>query len=390
MGRLGGISRVLAAVAVAAVVVALVLVALPDQHKKYLTASFPRTVSLYDGSDVKIMGVPVGKVTSVQPSGTDVTVRMWYDGKYHVPSDVQAVIISPAIVGDRFVQLTPVFKPGDRELQDHAVLSTARTSTPLELDQIYQSIDELTVALGPQGANSKGSLTRLLDSTARNFQGEGEQFHQTISDLSRLTGTLDDNKEELFGTARQVERFVRALARNDGTVRRFNDSLTSAADLLKDERADLRAALHNLGIAMQAVEGFVKENRGTLSHNIKGLDQVSKVLVKQRAALDEVLRVAPTTLANLYHTYNESTGTLDTRTNINENLNELTANPVKFLCSIIKAGNPKAKDACDVLRRTLPVPKARPAALTSGPASSGTRVVEHIDRSLGGIVEVRR
>jgi phospholipid/cholesterol/gamma-HCH transport system substrate-binding protein len=389
MGRLGGISRVLAAVAVAAVVVALVLVALPDQHKKYLTASFPRTVSLYEGSDVKIMGVPVGKVTSVQPSGTDVTVRMWYDGKYHVPSDVQAVIISPAVVGDRFVQLTPVFKPGDRELQDHAVLSTARTSTPLELDQIYQSIDELTVALGPQGANSKGSLTRLLDSTARNFQGEGEQFHQTISDLSRLTGTLDDNKEELFGTARQVERFVRALARNDGTVRRFNDSLTSAADLLKDERADLRAALHNLGIAMQAVEGFVKENRGTLSHNIKGLDQVSKVLVKQRAALDEVLRVAPTTLANLYHTYNESTGTLDTRTNINENLNELTANPVKFLCSIIKAGNPKAKDACDVLRRTLPVPKARPAALTSGPASSGTRVVEHIDRSLGGIVEVR-
>ena len=390
MGRLGGISRILAVVAVLAVVVALVLVALPDQHKKYLTASFPRTVSLYEGSDVKIMGVPVGKVTSVQPSGTDVTVKMWYDGKYHVPSDVQAMIISPAIVGDRFVQLTPVFKSGDRELQDHAVLSTARTSTPLELDQIYQSIDELTVALGPQGANSKGSLTRLLDSTARNFQGEGEQFHQTISNLSKLTGTLDDNKEELFGTARQVERFVRALARNDGTVRRFNDSLTSAADLLKDERADLRAALHNLGIAMQAVEGFVKENRGTLSHNIQGLDQVSKVLVKQRAALDEVLRVAPTTLANLYHTYNPSTGTLDTRTNINENLNELTADPVKFLCSIIKAGNPKAKGACDLLQKTLPVPNARSAALTSGPTSSGTRVVEHIDRTLGGIVEVKR
>lgn len=386
--RLGGIGRILAVVAVLAVVVALVLVALPDQQKKYLTASYPRTVSLYEGSDVKIMGVPVGKVTSVKPSGTDVTVKMWYDAKYDVPSDVQAVIISPAIVGDRFVQLTPVFKHGDRELQDHAVLSTARTSTPLELDQIYQSIDELTVALGPQGANSKGSLTRLLDSTAQNFRGQGEQFHQTISDLGKLTGTLDDNKEELFGTAREVERFVRALARNDGTVRRFNDSLTSAADLLKDERADLAAALHNLGIAMKAVEGFVKENRGTLSHNIKGLNQVAKVLVKQRAALDEVLQVAPTTLANLYHTYNPSTGTLDTRTNFNENINELTANPAAVLCSIIESATKNSKQACSLLKQAFP--KARAGALTSRSAASGTRVVEHIDRSLGGIVEVKR
>jgi phospholipid/cholesterol/gamma-HCH transport system substrate-binding protein len=269
------------------------------------------------------------------------------------------------------------------------VLSTARTSTPLELDQIYKSIDELTVALGPQGANSKGSLTRLLDSTAQNFRGQGEQFHQTISDLGKLTGTLDDNKEELFGTVRQVERFVRALAHNDGTVRRFNDSLASAADLLKDERADLAAALHNLGIAMKAVEGFVKENRGTLSHNIKGLNQVAKVLVKQRAALDEVLQVAPTTLANLYHTYNPSAGTLDTRTNFNENLNALTADPAAALCSIIRSASAdNSKQVCSLLGQAFP--KARAGALTNGSAAQGTRVVEHIDRSLGGIVEVKR
>ena len=50
-------------------IVALVLVALPGQHKKYLTASFPRTVSLYEGSDVRILGVPVGKVETVEPVG---------------------------------------------------------------------------------------------------------------------------------------------------------------------------------------------------------------------------------------------------------------------------------------------------------------------------------
>ncbi len=65
--KLGGITKIIAAVAVLGIIVALVLVALPGQNKKYLTASFPRTVSLYEGSDVRILGVPVGKVESVQP-----------------------------------------------------------------------------------------------------------------------------------------------------------------------------------------------------------------------------------------------------------------------------------------------------------------------------------
>jgi phospholipid/cholesterol/gamma-HCH transport system substrate-binding protein len=390
LAKLDGVTRILSLVIVVAVVVGLVFVALPDQKKRYLTASFPRTVSLYEGSDVRILGVPVGKVETVRPEGTDVRVRMWYDAKYDVPADAEAVIISPAIVGDRFVQLTPVFEKGEERLRDHAVLTTRSTSTPLELDEIYQSIDSLSVALGPQGANSGGALTRVLDSTAKNFQGEGAQFHQTITDVSRLTGTLDDNKEELFGTARELERFVSALATNDKTVRRFNDSLASASDLLDDERQDLAAALRNLGVALQAVKGFVRENRSALSRNIKGLNSVSKVLVHQRAALEQVLRVAPTALANLLHTYNPTTGTLDQRSNINESLNGITADPGKFLCGLITAADKSnAGAACDLLGKALPKPRA--GALTAAGTSTGpARQAEHVDTTLGGILQVQR
>jgi phospholipid/cholesterol/gamma-HCH transport system substrate-binding protein len=390
LAKLDGVTRILSVVIVVAVVVGLVFVALPDQKKRYLTASFPRTVSLYEGSDVRILGVPVGKVETVRPEGTDVRVRMWYDAKYDVPADAEAVIISPAIVGDRFVQLTPVFEKGEERLRDHAVLTTRSTSTPLELDEIYQSIDSLSVALGPQGANSGGALTRVLDSTAKNFQGEGAQFHQTITDVSRLTGTLDDNKEELFGTARELERFVSALATNDKTVRRFNDSLASASDLLDDERQDLAAALRNLGVALQAVKGFVRENRSALSRNIKGLNSVSKVLVHQRAALEQVLRVAPTALANLLHTYNPTTGTLDQRSNINESLNGITADPGKFLCGLITAADKSnAGAACDLLGKALPKPRA--GALTAAGTSTGpARQAERVDTTLGGILQAQR
>ena len=380
-----GFTRVLSVIAVLAVVAAFGLALLQrEDEEKTLTASFPRTVSLYEGSDVRILGVPVGKVETVTPTGTDVTVTMTYDAKYKVPADAEAVIITPAIVGDRFVQLTPVYRGGPA-LADGERLSTESTSTPLELDEIYQSIDDLMVALGPDGANSKGALTNLLDSTATNFAGQGEQFHRTIKDLGKFTGTLENNKEELFGTAREVQRFVRALARNDQTVRDFNDSLVGASDLLEDEREDLAAALENLGVAMQEVSSFVKENKDSLSENIKGLNQVSKILVKQRAALDETLGTAPLALSNLFHTYNPRTGTLDTRTNLGENVADLQNDPALVLCSML-AQTPTPKEACNLLQQALP----RAGALSSSQRSHEVQHVEHVDRSLAGIVEVER
>lgn len=385
--RKQGLTSILSVVAVLAVVAALLLAILPGEDEKTLTASFPRTVSLYEGSDVRLLGVPIGKVDSVTPSGTDVTVTMSYDAKYKIPADAKAVIISPAIVGDRFVQLTPVFEPGDQELADGAELSVEDTATPLELDEIYQSIDDLTVALGPEGANSKGALTNLLDSTARNFAGQGDQFHQTIENLGKFTGTLENNKEELFGTAQEMERFVSALAKNDQTVRDFNDSLVGAADLLKDERVDLAAALRNLGVAMDQVSSYVRENRDALSENIKGLNKVSKILVKQRAALDETLGVAPTALTNLFHTYNPKTGTLDTRSNAGENFAALESDPAAVICGFLHQ-TPSPKQACDAVRSALP----RTAALAKlrGADSPETVEVEYVDRSLAGIVEVNR
>jgi phospholipid/cholesterol/gamma-HCH transport system substrate-binding protein len=379
-----GLTRILSLVAVAAVVLAAVLLVLPNQEKKYLTASFPRTVSLYEGSDVRILGVPVGRVESVKPSGTDVTVKMWYDAKYKVPADAEAVIITPAIVGDRFVQLTPVYTEGP-VMADGATLSTDSTSTPLELDEIYQSIDDLTVALGPEGANEEGALTRLLDTTARNYAGQGEQFNQTIKDLGKLTGTLDNNKEELFGTAAQLERFVSALAENDQTVRDFNESLAGASEVLEGEREDLAASLRNLGIAMEQVSGFVSENREVLGENIDGLKRVTRILVKQRKALDEVLNVAPLALNNLFLTYNPATGTLDTRSNQGETPHQVESNPTAFLCSVVAPNDPTG-EACKTIKQAFGG-RARAAALDDGTPRESV-AVENVDRSLAGLLEV--
>jgi phospholipid/cholesterol/gamma-HCH transport system substrate-binding protein len=372
------------------VLVAAFLVFKPGGDERYVTADFPRTVSLYQGSDLKILGVPVGKVDKVTPIGTKVRVQMHYDGKYKVPANAKAVIVSPSIVGDRFVQLTPGYTKGGT-LPDHAHLGLDRTATPLELDEIFGSINDLDKALGPDGANKAdsggvGPLTRLLDSTARNFGGQGVEFNKTLKNFGAFTKTLADNKDALFSTLGKVEDFTGTLKKNDTTVRRFNDSLAQGANLLAGERQDLAAVLHDLSVALTQVRSFVKDNRASLTSNITGLNQISKILVKRRDALDEILRVAPAALNNLFLAGNVKQGTLDTRDNIGELTSKLTSNPVQVLCSFVAQADPTGaacKSITGALASNPALPRARPF---TGDTSTQPRVVEPIDRSMAGLI----
>ncbi|WP_345527042.1 MCE family protein [Nocardioides endophyticus] len=367
------LKRVVVPAVIVLLLVAAAFTMFRGDESKTLTAHFPRTISIYEGSDVRVLGVPVGTVDKVTPSGTDVVVTMHYDADVQVPDDAKAVIVAPSVVGDRFVQLTPVYD-GGAVLADGATLSEDRTAVPLELDQIYTSIDDLTVALGPTGANKEGALTDLLESTAANFGGQGAKFNTTIKDFSKLSNTLDNNKEELFGSARKLEGFIGTLATNDKTVRRFNDSLSNVSEMLSGERDELSQAVANLSTALGEVSSFVKENRDVLGRNISGLNRVSKVLVKRRGELDQILDSAPLALNNLALTYNPEAGTLDTNANIGELVNQITGDPSTLLCGIV--GQADSSGAlCNLVKQAL-----------GRSAPNGKSSAERFDPTLGGIL----
>src|SRR5690349_1908896 len=354
------VKRLLVPLIVLAFVVAAAVSVLGGDSTKTVVAHFPRTISVYEGSDVRVLGVPVGTVTRVEPTGTDVTVTMAYDDTVELPADARAVIIAPSVVGDRYVQLTPAYSGSGDVLTDGAELSVEDTAEPLELDQIYDSLDRLNVALGPRGANKSGALSDLLSVTADNFGGQGTTFRQTIKDFSRLSATLAGNKEELFGSVRALEGFMQTLAENDQTVRQFNQSLADVSTMLAGERQELVAATKNLSTALTDVKTFVEDNKDSLSRNISGLNRVSKVLVRQRDSLDEILHVAPAALNNLGLTYNPQAGTLDTRANLGEAINQLNADPAALLCGFVGQVE-RSGQVCNQITRLLG--NNRPGAL---------------------------
>lgn len=311
-----------AVVRVVATVVVLVLVAAAGvawwrsrTPGKELTAYFTQVVGIQPGSDVRILGVRIGEITRVSPQGRTVRVDMRYDAKYKVPVEAIAVIVPPSVVSDRFIQLTPAYTSG-AVLPSGAKLQVDRTVVPLELDDVYRTLDELNKALGPEGANKDGALSRLLEAGRRNLQGNGATLNMTLEDLAKALETAANGRQDLFGTVVNLQRFTTALAESDRQVRLFNQNLADVSEQLAGERQALAAALRNLSLALVQVTAFVKRNRDELKSNVDALADVTGILVRQQRAIIQIVEGVPVALSNLALSYNARSGTLDTRDDV--------------------------------------------------------------------------
>jgi phospholipid/cholesterol/gamma-HCH transport system substrate-binding protein len=308
--------RVISAAVIVAVVAVGAIYVFGGSSSKKLSANFASGVGVYPGTPVKILGIQVGSVTKVSPAGGSVKIEMTYDHKYKVPAGAISVLVANSLVSDRYVQLAPAYNGKGPVLANGANIPLSRTASPAELDDIYGALNQLSVALGPHGANKKGALSTLVNVAAANLHGNGSALNSSIRNLSKAALTLSNGRQDLFGTVKNLKSFTQALSQSDAQVRHFENQLAQVAGDLADERGDLGAALHNLTIALHQVANFVQANAGKVHTDVKGLESVTNVLVKDKAALDEILSVAPVALSNLTHGYQESSGTLGTRSNL--------------------------------------------------------------------------
>ena len=308
-------------------------------------AEFPSTVSLFEGSDVKIMGVRVGKVTSVVPRGTSVLVEMEYDDQYDLPDDVEAVIVSPSVIGDRFVQLTPAYDGGAR-FGDGDTIPGDRTAVPVELDEMVASTTDLVTALGPKGANRDGALADLIKVASGVLDGQGGALRQSMADLSRASGTLADSSPEIGSTIEHAAGLTRELAEYDAAVRSFDVRLARVARGLAADREGLSELLTSLAGSLGEVEAFVRTNRRSLTRNVGSLKDVARVLRLEQRAISQVLTLAPLGFTNLVEAYDADTATVRTRANFGEIVRAVD----KVLCNELeKQLGPDFRDSCGVV-----------------------------------------
>jgi virulence factor Mce-like protein len=342
--RLSG--RLLAAIVAALLLTATFFVFTGGHDDRTLTAHFSRAVSIYKGSEVRLMGVRIGSVDAVVPEGDSVRVEMSYDAAYKLPADAKAVIITPTLVADRFVQITPAWTKG-AVMRDGADIPLDRTGTPLEIDRIYQSIAQLSDTLGPNGVNKTGALDDLISASATALRGQGALANQTINNMADAADVFGNNSGALFSSVRQLSQLTGVLAANDRFVNQFMGDLAGVSGQLAGEREDLQAALAALARAVGTVRSFVHDNKGAVQSELEELTQVLAAVAKEKDALGTALQLAPLGLGNLTTAYDVKTGSIGARVQFGPTAQSLG----NVLCDVVvNSGTKNSGQICTLLK----------------------------------------
>jgi virulence factor Mce-like protein len=299
-----------------------------------ITAYFPNTTAIYVGDDVRVSGVKVGTIESIEPQGTQSKMVMTVDDGVPVPADAAAVIVAQNLVAARYVQLTPAYRSSDggAKMADGAVIPLERTGVPVEWDEVKQQLERLATELGPTGDMSTTSVGRFIDSAANALDGNGDKLRQTLAQLSGVGRTLAEGSGDFVSIIKDLQVFVTALRGSNEQIVSLNNRLATLTSVLDGSKSDLDAALTDLSVSIEEVKRFVAGTRDQTAEQLQGLAQVTQTLVDVKDDFEQVLHIVPTAFANGYNIFDPDLGTVRGGFTI-PNL----ASPMQFVCGMIGA-----------------------------------------------------
>lgn len=298
-----------------------------------VTGYFANSNGVYPGDDVLILGIPVGKITKVEPQPARVRISFWYDNKYHVPADAKAVIVSPSLVTARNIQLTPAYT-GGTVMRDGAIIPQERTAVPQEYDDLRSQLQKLTESLQPTQPGGVSTLGKFVNTAAANLRGQGASIRQTMMELSQALSALGDHSDDLFTTLKSLSMLVSALRDSSGLLGQLNENLAAVTGLLSNDPGEVGDAVRNLGDVVDDVQSFVADNRETVGTTSDKLAAVSQMLVDSLDDIKQTLHIAPTVLSNVENMYQPAQSTLSGALAVNN-----FANTIQFLCSAVQAAS---------------------------------------------------
>ncbi|AFM18734.1 virulence factor Mce family protein [Mycolicibacterium chubuense NBB4] len=328
--------RIIVAAALAVILAGGVVVLLRTTtrvNRTHVTAYFENSNGIYPGDDIRIVGVPVGRIESIEPQPMSVKITFWYDSKYKVPADAKAAILSPTLVTSRSIQLTPAYTGGP-VMKNDAVIPRERTAVPVEWDEVRQQLAKIAGTLQPTEPGGVSPLGSAINTTADNLRGQGANIRDTVIKLSQAVSALGDHSTNIFSTVKNLAILVSALQDSTDVMRQLNQNLASVTNLLANDPDEVANAVRDLNKVVGEVQTFVAENRESLGTTSDKLAGVTQALTDSLDDVKQFLHVAPNTLQNYVNIWQPAQGAVSSVPMINN-----FANPISFLCGAVQAAS---------------------------------------------------
>nr|WP_139347730.1 MCE family protein [Nocardia donostiensis] len=259
-------------------------------------AVFTSASGMLPGDKVRIAGVPVGSVTSVQV-GKDYKAHVEFDvdRKHRLLTSTRATIRYENLVGDRYLELLE--GPGEAEtLPEGGTIGLDKTAPALDLDLLLGGFKPLLRGLDPAQVNDLtnallqifqgqgGTLVSLLNSSgsfATTLAERDALIGSVINNLNTVLQTIDDRGEQFATTIDELQRLVSGLAADrdpiGAALPRIAGATGELTDLLAQARPDLKSTI---------------EQTGRLATNLdNSSDTIQYVLDELPAAYRKLIRV---------------------------------------------------------------------------------------------------
>ncbi len=271
----------------------------------HITAEFRNIAGMFVGNPITVLGLQVGKVDQIVPHDEYAEVHMTIDSGVKIPKSVTAALISPSIVTDRHIELSPVYTSGPT-LPDNAYLTVESTRTPVELDTLIKTIDQFTTALSPAKGGTQGPLDGSLLYDMVN--GQGTKIRDTLNALSGALKVGVNNKDAVAEIITKLNELTTMLADNDQSVRDFSNRITQMSALLAQQAPGLQATLEQINAFLSNTSGVFGQYQNQLASSLTGLTNVTNQLRANAANITEIVDVAPLALQNIDRSMDRNRG----------------------------------------------------------------------------------
>ncbi len=244
-------------------------------------AEFTDASGLVPGEEVRVAGIKVGTVTDIELGHARAVVSFTVKG-VDLGTSTTAGIEVKTLLGQHYLSVTPA---GGGKLDEGAVIPLERTSTPVNIVPAFQ---QLATQAGEIDTEQVAAAFDALSETLSTTAPEMTQTLRGLSRISRAVTTRDAQIRALFDRTSFVSGVV--AERDQDIARLLTDTSTVLAEL--DRRRDtITRIIDGTGALSRQLTGLVHDNEGQLGPTLTTLNRVLAVLRKNRANLDEAIRV---------------------------------------------------------------------------------------------------
>ena len=254
---------------------------IPLKPKGYrVTASFAEATQLSQEADVRISGVPVGKVKTIEPdkrSGrSDVVIEL--ESRYApLPSDARAILRQKTLLGETYVELTPG-SANARPVPEGGRLAAAQVAETVELDEILRTFDPET----------RAAFQTWMQAQAEAIDGYGRDLNDALGNL----GPFAEDAAELTDVLNRQEGAVSRLVSNTGVVfealTERDGELRSLIENANRVFATTAARDRELQEAFVALPTFQRETRETIARLSQFAADTDPLVTQLRPAAREL------------------------------------------------------------------------------------------------------